>query len=175
MPAVIMIENSYSNEDVIERLIYYILNPLKTPNYYVYGHAVNLMNVNSVIDSFKLIQKVHGKTDGRKVRHLIISFADYEGITCDDAYGIQFAVVEYFRQLGHQVLSAVHVPANKDNRVHFHMAINTVNMYTGLKYSGTYAQYYGLMEYLKGLEIDGMKWELKRKYVDYIETEIDTD
>lgn len=67
------------------------------------------------------------------MRHIIVSFADYEGVTCDDAYWIQSAAAEYYRQLGYQVISAIHVPRNKDDKIHFHMAINTVNLNNGSK------------------------------------------
>lgn len=172
MPALIVIENSYSNEDAIERIAYYILNPWKTPGYYVSGHAVNLMNADSIITSFRLIKSIYGKLDGRQVRHMIVSFADYEGITCEDAYRIQSAAISYFRELGYQAISAVHVPKIKGDHIHFHLAINTVNLYTGQKYSGTYTQRQEFFEYLKNLENDGLTWDIKPKYVNSLEEEL---
>lgn len=85
-------------------------------NYYVSGHAVNLMNVDSII-------------------------------TCEQAHGIQSAAISYFRELGYQAISAIHVPKIKGDHIHFHMAINTVNLYTGQKYSGTYTQQKEFFEY----------------------------
>lgn len=172
MPAVIVIENPYSNEDAIDRLVCYILNPYKAPGYYIFGHAVNLMNIDSVITSFKLIKNIYEKTDGRQVRHIIVSFADYEGVTCDDAYWIQSAAVDYYRQLGYQAVSAIHVPMKEDDKIHFHMAINTVNLNDGSKYSGTYTQSQELFNHLKGLGEDGLSWELKHKYVESLEEEL---
>lgn len=172
MPALIAIENSYSNEDAIERVAYYILNPWKISSCYVSGYAVNLWNVDSIITSFRLIKSIYGKLDGRQVRHMIVSFAEYEGITCEEAYGIQSAAISYFRELGYQAISAIHVPKIKGDHIHFHMAINTVNLYTGQKYSGTYTQQKEFFEYLKNLGNDGMAWQIRSKYVNSLEEEL---
>lgn len=172
MPTVIVIENSYSNEDAIDRLVYYILNPHKTPGYYICGHAVNLINIESVITSLNLIKNIYGKTDGRQVRHIIVSFADYEGVTCDDACWIQSVAVDYYRNLGYQAVSAIHVPMKIGDKIHFHMAINTVNLNGGIKYSGTYTQSQELFNYLKSLGEEGLSWEIKHKYVESLEEEL---
>ena len=130
------------------------------------------MNIESVITSIKLIKNIYGKMDQRQVRHIIVSFANYEGVTCDDVDWIQSAAVDFYRQLGYQAISAIHVPIDKDDKIHFHMAVNTVNLYDGSKYSGTYTQSQELFNYLKGLREGGLNWEIKHKYVESLEEEL---
>ncbi|WP_367569481.1 relaxase/mobilization nuclease domain-containing protein [Lacrimispora sp.] len=165
MPAVIVIENPYSNENAIERLVYYIVNQLKAPDYSVYGNHINLMNADTIINSFKLIQSIYQKTDRRKIRHIIVSFNNNEGIIEEDVSILQYAAVEYFRKLGQQVLTAIHLPFNNEGKIHFHMAVNTVNLYTGLKYSGTYTQSTDFFNYMKSIEpYHYLHWILEPKY-----------
>lgn len=174
MPAAIIIENSYSNEDAIEKLITYILDPQKAPSYGVCGNWVNLLNSHSIINDFKLIQSIYEKTDGRKIRHIIVSFAKYEGITEEDMAVLEFHAVDFFRSLGHQAIAAIHRPMSQGGLLHFHIAINTVNLYDGSKYTGNYTQNNEFFNYIKSIEpYNCLRWILEPKYrTEYLEVEL---
>lgn len=149
MPMLIVNESSYSNEDAIYNVQNYIFNTERAPAEYINSWGTNSLNVQTMYNHFQLIQKTYNKTPHRKIRHFVISFSRTENITIDGINYISQVAVNYFGLLGHQAVSAIHIPMELNQNAHIHIAVNTVNVYNGSMYSATYSDSTNFFNYMK--------------------------
>lgn len=96
--------------------------------------------VESVIDQFYLIQKLHTRRGnfGKYVSHEIFSFSDVgERLISENNLDIDTIArkmaYDIFEQDHCQVIYGVHAPNNNEKHLHVHFAINAVNFHTGNK------------------------------------------
>ena len=121
---------NYSNPDAVEKLTAYIINPEKTNEDYINYYNVPSTSPEAIQDSFKAVQKLYGKEDGRHAEHFVISLNSNESATLGPE-GIAKIAKEYCAPFAeeYQVVSAVHL--EKSKQLHFHVEINPVSFKTG--------------------------------------------
>lgn len=121
---------NYSNPDTVEKLTAYMINPDKTCEEYINYYNVPTTTPEAVQDSFKAIQKLYGKEDGRHAEHFVISLNSTESEILG-VEGIAKITKEYCAPFAeeYQVVSAVHL--EKEKQLHFHVEINPVSFKTG--------------------------------------------
>lgn len=131
----------YKNKDSADNLIRYITRMRKNEDRahelisygFPYGNAYT-KPIEHVIKEFEYLQKIYSVT-GSLMCHYVLQFtrATYEkatkNLTLLDLYAQECC--KYIFWLGHQVCYAIHI--SKEDRIHIHFAINTINFITGHK------------------------------------------
>lgn len=131
MANLIIVKNDYTNPDALKRVVRYVLNESKT-NHITGGQGVLLDTPYSCMEKVK---EYYYKTNGKLAQHFILSFADYEYISIDEALCIGYEVCALFP--GYQMVFGFHT--NTAHR-HIHWGMNPVNVLTGKKFNFGYAE-----------------------------------
>ena len=126
------ITKKYSKKQSILNLMYYIHGTGKNEENelckYIIARGV-IPKPEESANQMIAIQKLYGKTKGRRVNHWIISFSeditDFKVVT-----QVADAVADYFFK-DYQVFGGVHT--STDN-LHIHFAVNTVSYIDGIKW-----------------------------------------
>lgn len=139
----------YHDEDALEDVIGYCLNPASAPHY-IGGLGVS---VNQAAFEMSLLAQSFEKANGVKLRHFILSFSEDEVTGFQDrAYEvlneIAWCTIKYYGN-EYQIIFAVH--ENCPSHPHIHFVMNSVNFKTGRKYGGKKEDYYRFQNYLKSL------------------------
>lgn len=151
MPILIFKVKNYRNESAVDNLVSYIND---SPYYeckgsngcFLYPDQCTSENVKN---SFNAIKNVYHKNDGQLVQHIIVGLGDLKGITEWDARLIAVRISDYFFLKGFQSFWGVHWGGdNSHGYWHIHLAVNTVNGMTGLRYAATNTNMNDLKEYL---------------------------
>lgn len=154
MPIIIFKVKNYRNEDAIENLVNYIiksqyLEDIGSDGCFFYQ---NQNVTEGVLHSFNAVKQVYYKCDGQQVQHVIIGLSDIKEITEAEAAMIAREASHYFIMRGYQVFWGVHFSSDRGyNYRHIHMAVNTVNGMTGLRYSATNTNKNDMKTYLKNI------------------------
>ena len=122
-----ILTNSYFEENAISNTIHYIIKPEKALHGLIGGYGVNLLNEQTMINSFKNVKKIYHKEKGRQLKHFIVSFSTAENITPILAYQIAWEIATLYSDK-FQVIFAVH---EETQNVHIHFIINTVSFTDG--------------------------------------------
>jgi len=137
MPNIIFKVKNYKNEDAIENLVRYIIT---SPYFDICGYKGCFLypkqdTAEGIANSFRAVKNVHYKNNGQLVQHIIIGFAESDCITGQEVCQIGDLLSCGFYMSGYQNFWGVHFGGdNSDRYWHIHMAVNTVNALTGLRY-----------------------------------------
>ena len=99
-------------------------------------HMDSDLDRKTVVAEFMKVKRDFGKTFGRYYAHYVISYApdEFNKDTALQAHAISHEMAgELFH--GHQVLCATHI--DKDNHIHTHYIVNSVNYLNGKKFHTT--------------------------------------
>lgn len=134
MANLIVVNNTYTNEDALYNVVNYVINYDKTNG--VYGGQGVLMD-----DPYFYMEKERNyyKNKGKQVQHFILSFNENEYVSSYDALQIGYGVCALFPE--YQSVFGFH--QNTEHR-HIHWAINPVRITDGRKLSFTYEETFGL-------------------------------
>lgn len=139
MPKLKLLNESYYGEGTLKRVVDYVTRLA----------IVGGINVDPdhAVSQMLLIKKIWHKQGGRQVRHFILSFADNEALTIDEAmdYGQQIAM--YYGR-NYQIVYGVHYDTN---HLHLHFAFNSVSFVDGKMYSGGRSDMFALRLYIQSL------------------------
>lgn len=144
MPTYIPVNESYSNQSDLVNVINYVFNPCKVLSNSYGGLQVRLESIESIIKDFLFVKNIYGKTDGRQLRHFIISFDPEDNISPQEALKMAYIASEYYSD--YQMVFTVH--ENKPN-LHIHFVMNSVSYKTGKKYAGGECDWYSFVNYCK--------------------------
>lgn len=122
-----ILTNSYFEENSIPNVIHYIIKPEKTLHGFIGGYGVNLLNEQSMIDSFLIVKNIYHKKNGRQLKHFIVSFSSAENITPILAYQLAWEIASLYSDK-FQILFAVH---EETQNLHIHFVVNTVSFVDG--------------------------------------------
>lgn len=87
---------------------------------------------SSAFDEMMITKKMFNKTDGRQFKHFVHSYSKFEkNLTPEKAHEITLKLLEHEKFKGFQILVTTHVDTDT---LHSHIAVNSVNMETGLKW-----------------------------------------
>ena len=123
MPLLKIVDESYSNEDAMVNVINYICRSGLTSGLGVNPECAALQ--------MSLVKQLWYKTDGRQVRHFILSFSASEPVAPDDLMRYGYAAADYYYEKGFQVVFGIHLDTNHP---HLHFVVNTVNFRDGHMY-----------------------------------------
>lgn len=126
-----IVPRKYNRVQDVNRLIRYITNPEKTPSGLIGGIGVNAYDIEQMCRDFSRVRRVHDKKYGRLAKQIILSVDRKDNVDPERMLECAKEVaVQVFPN--NQCVYAVH--ENHDaNKLHAHIAINTINYETGLK------------------------------------------
>ncbi len=123
---IIFPKGDYINEDAIENVVNYALGSNYASNEKTNGNGVLLNDLQSITDSFYLIQKLLNSTDGQRIHHMVLTF-EPDVFTNSEISEIAKELSNHIGQNFQNVYS-VHGRSDKNrDHVHVHYAINSVS------------------------------------------------
>lgn len=137
-------KGNYFNEDAMELLSAYIMQPDKTVHGYIGGYGVDLC---CPAESMKTISEQFGKQRGVQLHHFIVSFAPNE---LSDPAVVNMIAQQLAMYVGqrYQVLYAVH---EDEPHMHFHLMHNSVSYLDGQRYYGKRPDFYHFQNALRAI------------------------
>lgn len=126
-----VVPEKYNRVKDVNGLIRYIANPEKATSGLIGGRGVNPYDADQMCEDFSRVRRVHEKAYCRLAKQLILSVEKDAGVEPEEMLVCAKEVAKaVFPE--HQCVYTVH--ENDDaNRLHTHIAINTINYETGLK------------------------------------------
>lgn len=137
MSNIIVKSKRYTDQYALESLFTYITRgtQLNEDNMDIMNYGgtyINDLNISTIINSFKLVKSLYGKSDGNQLHHIIFTiyrddiFLDKETLRKHDMYNILPIILNYFHEKGIQCFYAVH----EDSVIHhYHFILNSINVY----------------------------------------------
>ena len=110
-----------------------------------YAGGAHISSMETAAEEMKATAERFNKNSGKRVRHSVLSFAENEGITPEqaDAFGKQ--IVEHYAP-EHQIAYAVHEDTDD---VHIHFVMNQFSHLDGHRYSGRKKDYYDFQRHMR--------------------------
>ncbi len=121
--------------------IRYVKDENKTFPALVYGFGVN---PDSAFEEMDTVKKLWNKTDGRQYKQYMFSFDRNITLPENIIMEIGYKIGVYYAN-EYQILMGIHL--NTKN-IHIHYVLNTVNMFTGAKFSITKRDIYNYKLYI---------------------------
>lgn len=139
-----MKKGEHRNPDAIYNLIHYMFS---SPFIVRGGTSVVFANdLESIADSFNLVQMHYGKSDRKRIHYIVIGFNVNEGISDGMAWDTAMAATAYLQHRV-QCCYAVHHGSRKNQKyIHIHLAVNTISWADG---NGFYEQNQNLYDLYK--------------------------
>lgn len=122
-------------------IIHYVKNEAKTTSPLMYGFG---LSPEYAFEEMDYIKNLFHKEDGREYKHFIFSFDSNMNLTVNKMMTIGVQIGSYFAD-GYQILMVLHLNTNNP---HIHYVLNTVNMFTGNKFSITKGDFYNYKIYI---------------------------
>lgn len=139
MPVLKIKNASYHGEQSLENVVNYILRS---------GHVGGLaVDPQYAVYQMELVKQLWHKTEGRQVRHFILSFSNQEVLTYDEAMEYGYQISRYFSNQ-RQIVFGIHF---NTNHLHIHFALNTVSYTEGHMFSAGPSDYWKFRNYIQGL------------------------
>ena len=122
-------------------VVNYVQNEKKTDLTAMYGFGVN---PESAFEEMDTVKKLWNQTDGRQYKHFMFSFDSDITLSQKVIMDIGREIGEYYAN-EYQILMVMH---SNTNNIHIHYILNTVNMFTGKKFSITKRDMYNYKLYI---------------------------
>ena len=129
----------YFDENSYYDVINYILS------HAVYYGAANIHSIHTAADEMRNVAIAFNKGKGKRVRHSVLSFGDWENVTPEIADAFAQKIILHYAD-DFQIVYAVH--ANTDE-VHIHFVMNQISFLDGHRYPGDKADYYRFRKWIK--------------------------
>lgn len=152
MAHIIMINKPYIDKSSVKNLIKYATTDKKTGKYVRFMGAIgtNSHEPEEMIKQFMKVKKYYEKTDGRQVRHFVVSFdpSQLEGQASPEMIAKWAYQIAWFYGSRYQVIYGVH----EDTDIyHVHFVINTVSYVDGKMYTSGLGEISKLYHYIDSL------------------------
>ena len=134
----------------IKNAPYYGEHSLKNVVSYIFhsGHIGGLaVDPQYAVYQMQLVKQIWHKTEGRQVRHFILSFSEKEFLTYDEAIDYGYQICRYFSEY-YQIIFGIHLDTQY---LHIHFALNTVSYIDGHMFSAGPSDYWKFRNYIQGL------------------------
>jgi len=125
----------------LNKCIKYITNDKKSNQEYIGGIGVDL---NSPYEDMVLIKSLHRKLSGRQHIHWMCSYETQNTLELCKVKELATEIAEYFSN-GFQMVWATHI---NTEHYHTHFVVNTVNVYSGRKFSQSQSDLRRLKEFV---------------------------
>lgn len=158
MPVIAMKKGEYRNPDAIYNVIHYMF---KSP-FIVRGGTgmVFANNLESIVDSFNLVQVHYGKSDRKRIHHIVIGFNETEGISDGMAWDIAIAATAYLQQRVQCCYAVHHGSVEQPKYIHIHLAVNTISWVDGNGFYDQDQNLYDLKSFLNSYTQGMYQWKL---------------
>lgn len=162
---------AHTNNDAIERLIYYMYSSA----YNCGGESYMVFNYHlpSIINSFKLVQNHFDKEDRKRIQHIIIGFSKKEFVSEYEACIIGMNALQYIGSRFQCCFVVHHGSINDPDYIHIHIAVNPVSWVDGNRYYECNQNLIDLKEVLDKQTGGMYQWHYKMEASDSYETEQD--
>lgn len=130
-------ENAYHDANA------YIFNHKKA----VYIGGAGITSAETAAEEMQQVARYFGKDKGKRVRHSVLSFAEKENVTAEQADRFAKEIIQFYAP-EFQITYAVH--ENTDD-THIHFLMNQISHQDGHRYEGKKKDYYGFMEHIKSV------------------------
>lgn len=119
--------------------------------------------ISSIVNSFQLVQNHYGIPSGRRVQHIIIGFADRDGVT-QNGLDVIARQAAWFIGQRFQCCYGIH-QGSENHRCydHIHLAVNTVSYVDGKRYYETMQNLFELKEFLSQTTMGKFSWNVYMK------------
>jgi len=131
----------HQNPRTLFGVINYVQNEEKTCPSLIYGFGID---PNFAFEEMDTVKKIWSQTDGRQYKHFMFSFDSNTFLPTKILLDIGCQIGKYYAN-EYQILMATHF--NTGN-IHIHYVLNTVNMFTGKKFSMTKRDMYNYKLYI---------------------------
>ena len=139
MPILKIKNDSYDGENALENVVNYVLQSDR------YGGLA--VDPEHAVFQMRLVKQLWSKTDGRQVRHMILSFSKDEVLANYEAMEYGYQICQYFGDR-FQIVFALHTDTD---HVHLHFVLNTVSFVDGIKFSAGLSDYWRLRNYIQSI------------------------
>lgn len=142
--------NPYTDKKSVETLIRYAVIDKKTGGLVRYYGGLGVCTdrgIDFISAQFWLVKRVFGKTEGRQVRHIYVSFSPDEHVGPVCASQIAFLIAQYYGNR-FQILYGIH--EDTDN-LHIHFILNTVSYIDGKKFNEGFMETRALKEHVNNI------------------------
>lgn len=165
MPNIIYKVKNYTNEDVIENLVNYIIRSDYCESIGYSGCFLyhNQDYAEGIANSFNAVKNVYYKNDRQLVQHIIIGFGDVKDITEYEVEQIAGMIAAHFFLEGFQSFWGIHFGSDEEKSYrHIHIVVNTINGMTGMRYISSYENMGALKKFLEN-HYQYIKWQYYQK------------
>lgn len=131
----------HQNPRTLFGVIHYVKNEKKTYPTTMYGFGVD---PESAFEEMDTVKKLWHQTGGRQYKHFMFSFDSDIKLSQNALMDIGRKIGEYYAN-EYQILMVMH---SNTNNIHIHYILNTVNMFTGKKFSITKRDIYNYKLYI---------------------------
>ncbi len=131
----------HQNPRTLFGVIYYVNNEAKTHPDLMYGFGVD---PDSAFEEMATVKQLWNQTDGRQYKHFMFSFDSDIKLSKNDLMDVGCKIGAYYAN-DYQILMVMH---SNTNNTHIHYILNTVNMFTGKKFSITKRDIYNYKLYI---------------------------
>lgn len=131
----------YFDENAYHDLNSYIFNHEKAT--FVGGAGVT--SVETAADEMQEVARRFGKDKGKRVRHSVLSFAERENVTPEQADRFARDIIQFYAP-EFQITYAVH---ENTDETHIHFVMNQISHEDGRRYEGKKKDYYDFMQHIK--------------------------
>ena len=133
-----IVNEPYKDQNSIINLINYAGRDKSYNNEYIsntYTGGVNIFDLNNAAEEFILVKEYFGSTDGRQVRHIILSPDPKDLFVAPMLYELAMYICAYYGNR-YQIFFSVHTDIA--SHYHIHFVMNTVSFIDGKKIHDTY-------------------------------------
>lgn len=131
MAIIKVVNESYSKPNDIRKVINYICHGFDCSSARYGSDNVLLYSLDSATNQFQVVKNIFYKTDGRQLRHFIVSFSKSECNDINSAFEVAQQIAHYY-SLRYQIIYSVHTDTDD---LHIHFVINSVSYVDGKMFS----------------------------------------
>ena len=131
----------HKNPRTLSGVISYAKNDAKTHPDLMYGFGVD---PESAFEEMATVKQIWNQTDRRQYKHFMFSFDSDIKLSKNDLMDVGYKIGAYYAN-EYQILMVMH---SNTNNTHIHYILNTVNMFTGKKFSITKRDIYNYKLYI---------------------------
>lgn len=145
------VNQPYDKPGDLQNLLHYAMTDKRTGTWCEYTGGINTVPLYA-LDEMMYVKRVFRKTEGRQLRHIIVSpdTQYYFRLTPQDLYFLALRICTYYSSR-YQIVFGVHTDTRN---IHIHFIMNTVSYVDGMMYSGNAADMNNFKAFAEGVIID---------------------
>lgn len=145
------VNHPYDKPGDLQNLLHYAMTDKRTSTWCEYTGGINTAPLYA-LDEMMYVKKFFRKTEGRQLRHIIVSpdTQYYFRLAPQDLYFLALRIGMYYSSR-YQIVFGVHTDTRN---IHIHFIMNTVSYVDGMMYSGNMVDMNNFKAFAEGEIID---------------------